>query len=593
MACEPETTINNQQLSNMKNNIDVFNEVVTSDQIKTPSLASDGESKYTLTGLNQLFGLINAGDYANGTVLNEVWDYAYNTATGIGYKVKSKSSLPYAIDATTYPDPEDDPNLKRTGDASREWVKARRRKITPYDFFVNADGVNDDYEKLQEMIDYAILNKYAIEIGPANFACSGKLIFTEAVDFICDAKVNWYFTTPGDAGFKLDFTGTTNRHLFKMSFGSYYSPAVPQGVIPGYPGGQDTSSRTDPGLEIIGANRFDIEIQAYQGWEDGILLKSAPGRNVENYNIKVNTHDWNTNAITFDVVNGTNNAGTVKYNTMGMAKNQFRFDDNLSGNKITSLHAECTGQCFIKEFDAAAIYSDGLDILHDSYIKINWLYAGARAGVGETPPEVTSDILLPFIAGTQSSNGFFTDGTDSAALLGYFTGTRNEIEIGAIFGSPKDSVTFNAGGPSAGDPIRVRIASQDNIQTNKVRIKGADYDVTQIPKQLTPTLDESTYNGGIGSASIFNREHVQLTTVGSIAAGATETFYMFHQLSTNVGSRPIQVIDSDGAIAFNKAAVSAEWEGTTNRAVKVTIRNLDTVAMPASTNVNFYLDFTR
>lgn len=106
MACEPETTITNQQLSDMKKNVDVFNEVVTSEQVKTPSAASDGESKDTLVGLNQKFGGINVGDYVNGTVLNEVWEYAYYSPTGTGYKIASKSDLPYTIDATTYPDPE-------------------------------------------------------------------------------------------------------------------------------------------------------------------------------------------------------------------------------------------------------------------------------------------------------------------------------------------------------------------------------------------------------------------------------------------------------------------------------------------------------
>lgn len=104
--------------------------VVKSSQITYESELT-GEVGYTLTGLNQLFGGINVGDYVNGTVLNEVWEYAYNPATGYGYKVKSKSSLPYAIDATTYPDPEDDPNLKRVSDVNHEDVTKAQEELLP------------------------------------------------------------------------------------------------------------------------------------------------------------------------------------------------------------------------------------------------------------------------------------------------------------------------------------------------------------------------------------------------------------------------------------------------------------------------------
>lgn len=128
MACDGFPTQTSMKL--LEQDAGTINEIVTSDNTKTTE-ASDGEVKHTLVGLNQLFGGINVGDYVNGTVLTEVWEYAYNPATGYGYKVKSKSSLPYSIDATEYPDPEDDPNLKRISDVNHEDVTKAQEELLP------------------------------------------------------------------------------------------------------------------------------------------------------------------------------------------------------------------------------------------------------------------------------------------------------------------------------------------------------------------------------------------------------------------------------------------------------------------------------
>lgn len=54
MACNPDTTITNSKLSDFNTNINVFNQVITSDDPTTPDAASDGEHKTTLAGIEQI-----------------------------------------------------------------------------------------------------------------------------------------------------------------------------------------------------------------------------------------------------------------------------------------------------------------------------------------------------------------------------------------------------------------------------------------------------------------------------------------------------------------------------------------------------------
>lgn len=118
-----------ETIQNFNKDAKVHTEIVTSGAEKTNQLDSAGKSHYTLAHLNQMFGGVNVGDYVNGTVLTKVWEYAYNPLTGYGYKVKSKSSLPYAINTSLYPDPEDDPNLKRVSDVNHEDVTKAQEEL--------------------------------------------------------------------------------------------------------------------------------------------------------------------------------------------------------------------------------------------------------------------------------------------------------------------------------------------------------------------------------------------------------------------------------------------------------------------------------
>lgn len=54
MACDPNTTITTEKLNNLNTNIQVIDEVVTSDKDLTNTKASDGEQKLTLEGLKNL-----------------------------------------------------------------------------------------------------------------------------------------------------------------------------------------------------------------------------------------------------------------------------------------------------------------------------------------------------------------------------------------------------------------------------------------------------------------------------------------------------------------------------------------------------------
>lgn len=54
MACDPNSTITTEKLQNLNTNANVFNEVITSTESKTPTKASDGQNKTTLAGLEEI-----------------------------------------------------------------------------------------------------------------------------------------------------------------------------------------------------------------------------------------------------------------------------------------------------------------------------------------------------------------------------------------------------------------------------------------------------------------------------------------------------------------------------------------------------------
>lgn len=95
-----------------------INEIVTSpDDLTNP--ASDGKQKETLVGLSKKFGVVIVGNYANGTVLNDIYNGASLASNGTYWAPVNYSDLPITIDATTYPKPEDHvPALRLYGDVN-------------------------------------------------------------------------------------------------------------------------------------------------------------------------------------------------------------------------------------------------------------------------------------------------------------------------------------------------------------------------------------------------------------------------------------------------------------------------------------------
>lgn len=74
-------------------------------------LTRTGKNLDTILGVYRKMGGVNVGDYQNGTVLREPYDYVLNTSNNTRWRIKSISSLPYTIDATENPDPANDSNL--------------------------------------------------------------------------------------------------------------------------------------------------------------------------------------------------------------------------------------------------------------------------------------------------------------------------------------------------------------------------------------------------------------------------------------------------------------------------------------------------
>ena len=111
MACNPNTTITNQDLSDLKKNTQVTNEFVTSNDSRTATAASDGQTKLTLAEIQRRAGGTRKGLYENDPLLEDNIEYAYYSTTQTKYKIAPGVSAPYQVDSTTYPDPETDPNL--------------------------------------------------------------------------------------------------------------------------------------------------------------------------------------------------------------------------------------------------------------------------------------------------------------------------------------------------------------------------------------------------------------------------------------------------------------------------------------------------
>lgn len=392
-----------------------------------------------------------------------------------------------------------------------------------------------------------------------------------------------YFLNELSCGWSINLASATRRFLFKQNLPSMYSPAAPNGVIPGYPGGQDTSSRVGVGFEVLGGNRCDFYIPTMQGWDEPCAIRGLASHPAENINIEVNTLDWNTKALTMDSTNGTVNACDIKVNTMGMAKYQFYFTDGGSGNKVSSSKLTCSGQMFIKEPGAVAVYSDGVEVAHDSEINIRWAYIGAVAGQGETPPEVTSDITLPLIGGSETQN----------SETGFFTGVRNVINAGLIFGTPGDIATFAGGRPQSGDVIRVKLKSSGFINTNKVNLENAWFPQTANPKDLILTNDEALYNGGVGGASIFKKQPVRMTLTSDLNPGTSRAYYMFHQLTDNIANEVFSAIDNNLEIANKNCSVSVKSVGGVNRSIEVRITNNGSSAVASGAAFNFNIDFEK
>jgi hypothetical protein len=342
-----------------------------------------------------------------------------------------------------------------------------------------------------------------------------------------------YFVTASSAG-SVSFANTTTgaQTVAGTIFDATYS--------------YNLNSRVCDAVHIKAGSRMTYVTNYMAGFSTGYNVEATfdgtyGSKIVDNIDLRVNTIDFTTQPFYFNAgpsTSGGIHAVRVSANTI-WGKFPFYFD--VTTNAVSQLTASIGGQAFINEPGGAGIYANGNN-LNTSTLDINWLYAGYG---NDSTTGVSSTLTIPFIAGTNSSNGQTTDGN---ATVGYFGAFRNKITVGLAVdqaGNPGGNV------PASGKVIRVR----DSGAWNETFVKYFDQPNIS-PLALSTTQGEANYGGGVGAASLSKRTYYQ-ATVPTLAAGATATFYFYNQLLSAGATRPVVVIPINNGIAASGLQVIA------------------------------------
>jgi len=208
-----------------KSNADLVNEIATSDEIKTILTDENGKTKYTISGITQAFGGIYAGDYVDGTVISELYEYALLTSDGTKWKVANSANLPYEIDATTYPDPADDPNLILFTDVSELKAVAIANNTTVDDVAELKVGATYTGQHLFYSATTGLVYEIIAGLTGTATAVSADV---DGVITVTIATVDYDVTNKTDVSDNATDTGAVNAII--MNYDSGINPVVYNGM---------------------------------------------------------------------------------------------------------------------------------------------------------------------------------------------------------------------------------------------------------------------------------------------------------------------------------------------------------------------------
>jgi hypothetical protein len=441
----------------------------------------------------------------------------------------------------------------------------------PY-FGVVANNSTDDTTAITAVFAAAVAaGQRRVHIPEGQYVLSDKITINSSIDITCDktASFRWTNTDPTKVGFVFNWTDGSDT-LCSVELPQLFGPGISSSfIIPGYSSAEsynyNLSSRYGAAVHIIGGDRNKVYVHYVKGFKDGILLVPTTTKTCDNYDITTGVMDFVENGLR------VSNAGS---GSLGVA--QLKFKANTIWAKFPLYFELTNGYCvsssfdidgvFVNEDGGCVVYGEGTSV-KGSTININWADAGKR---NDSVPATPTNLRCPYLGGNQTSNSLSYDGMGTSSNIGYWGSNHCKIRIGAAF----DYIGTDLGGgspiPAAGHTIRIRDAGRNN----DVQVSYATYEtsLTNTPISTTTTIGETNYNGGVGGAQ-FARTVYCSATLSSLAAGSSQWHYVYHQCVSAAGFKPVVVAHKNEATIDNNLVIQAFMTGTTNREIKVRIKN--------------------
>jgi hypothetical protein len=323
----------------------------------------------------------------------------------------------------------------------------------------------------------------------------------------------------------------------------------------------------------VTSSRFEIDTAIIN--EDGGSVVYGEGDKLRSSSIRINlanaglrADSTTTPAQTADLVcpylggdqvSGNVHTGTAQAggsNTLTLATTASSVDDAYNG-----LELELTGGTGSPETQTISDYDGTTKV---ATIDTTWAVT----------PDATTTYSVPIAY----------DGMGTSPNIAYFGATHCDIKIGAYHDHVGSDLGSGSPIPAAGDTIRVRDAGR----LNHIEILYSQYETsgTNTAIDTTTSVGEANYNSGVGGAQ-FAKCVYSKAALSALAAGASQTHYIYHQLAGADGFRPFTIAYKSETAVDDQIRMGAFQTGTTNREVKVRIENEG--ASPFTGDIYFWL----
>lgn len=422
----------------------------------------------------------------------------------------------------------------------------------------SGDPQLDTANCFQELVDYCHTNDLIAHI-PQVFAKLGKRIVSKtSVTITCDSDSILEWTDLADCGWRVTGQGMGDRP-------GYCTVELPQLIGPndisGYEGGSmvySVAAFQGVGFQVDDCIWSRYSVQQSKGW--GTAVK------VTNTNVPTDNNRFELGTI--DLCKYGLMVECPAIATKSVGQSHIRTDNIFalfpiyfkapSGSPgVFELKIDSLGLT-VAETGGTTIYHEGSDI---SDCRIN---SKARNGyaANDSPAGTATDMRGPIVGG---------DGVVGAEG-GWAVGTRNHYRL-----------HLDDFEPEAGDPIAVKMRGPGSrFEATAPQYRASN---TFTSLALSTTQGEANFNSGVGGAVIHAATRVNVT-VTALAAGASQTFYFYHQGLNADNIMPLRVAQIDNTTSL---IIRTENNGpTVPREAKVIVFN--PTASPITQVVNLWLE---